>query len=46
MWEWLLVTSVTVWPVRTDRSDYESTAARLFLEKRRDFYFLKLLMLI
>lgn len=32
VWEWLLVTSVTVWPVRTYRSDYGSTAVRLFLE--------------
>lgn len=35
MWEWLLVASVTVWPVRTDRSDYGSTAGRLFLEQNK-----------
>lgn len=32
VWEWVLVTSVTVWPARTGRSDYGSTAGRLFLE--------------
>lgn len=32
VWEWLLVTSVTVWPVQTDRLDYGSTAERLFLQ--------------
>lgn len=31
-WEWLLVTSATVGPVRTGHSDCESTTGRLCLE--------------